>query len=141
MSNLSEAIAWATQLHESQTDKGGAPYILHVLRVMLACETEEQRIAAMLHDTVEDCGVAPGEITFRFGVHIRDAVVALTRRDEESYEAFVKRCGKNPIARRVKLADLADNMNTDRLPRPLTPADHRRQEKYHKASQYLETNS
>src|SRR3546814_3452405 len=57
LSLLDQAIILATRAHAGQIDKGGAPYILHPLRVMLGCQTEEQRIAAVLHDTYEDGGI------------------------------------------------------------------------------------
>ena len=55
MSTLERAIAIAATAHAGQTDKAGAPYILHPLRVMLRLTTEAERITAVLHDVVEDC--------------------------------------------------------------------------------------
>ena len=55
MSSLERAIAIAAEAHAGQTDKAGAPYILHPLRVMLRLATEEERITAVLHDLCEDC--------------------------------------------------------------------------------------
>jgi len=53
---LQQLIAIAAKAHEGQVDKAGAPYILHPLRVMLRLRTDEERIVAVLHDVVEDCG-------------------------------------------------------------------------------------
>lgn len=114
--NLNYAITLAAQAHAGQFDKGGSPYILHPLRVMLACKTEAERITAILHDTVEDCGIELGMLSEHFGGGVADAVDAMTRRQGETYEAFIDRCALNPIARVVKLADIADNMDVD-LPR------------------------
>ncbi len=55
MSNLQKAISIAVEAHKGQTDKGGSPYILHPLRVMMSLETEEEMIVGVLHDVVEDC--------------------------------------------------------------------------------------
>ena len=55
---LERAIAIAATAHTGQVDKGGAPYILHPLKVMLRMNTLEERIVAVLHDVVEDCGVS-----------------------------------------------------------------------------------
>lgn len=55
MSDLNRAIEIATLAHAGQVDKGGAPYIMHPIRVMLAMDTEEARIVAVLHDVLEDC--------------------------------------------------------------------------------------
>lgn len=138
---LSNAIMLAANVHYGQTDKGGAPYILHPLRVMLAGKTEAERIVGVLHDTVEDSAApswtrrnlsevcSPIEFT---------AIIALTRNNDESYADFIKRCGSLPLARRVKLNDLRDNLDTTRLPKPLTDDDWRRVVKYREAIAYLE---
>jgi len=53
--NLEKAIKIAVEAHMGQVDKGGNPYILHPLRVMLSLNSEEERIVGVLHDVVEDC--------------------------------------------------------------------------------------
>ena len=50
---LEKALILAAKAHTGQVDKGGAPYILHPIRVMLACEGEKEKIVALLHDTLE----------------------------------------------------------------------------------------
>jgi len=57
MATLERAIAIAAAAHAGQVDKAGQPYILHPLRVMLRVATEHERIAAVLHDVVEDTDV------------------------------------------------------------------------------------
>jgi ribosomal protein S18 acetylase RimI-like enzyme len=119
MTLLNDAIALAAQAHAGQVDKAGAPYILHPLRVMLAQETDEARIAAVLHDVVEDTGWTLAALAERgFPPAALAAVDALTRRAGESYDEFVVRAGADHIARRVKLADLCDNLDLRRLPNP-----------------------
>lgn len=112
---LEDAIILATQAHAGQRDKAGEPYILHPLRVMVSCKTEAQRIAAVLHDTVEDTGLEIRLIRKRFGQDIADAVDALTRRDGEAYADFVERCAGNDVAKWVKVADIRDNLCPERL--------------------------
>ncbi len=108
MSTLERAIAIAAEGHAGQTDKGGAPYILHPLRMMMSLSTLEERIVAVLHDVVEDCP----EWTFErlqgegFWVEILVALDSVTERDGEDYEDFVLRAAANPIGCRVKLADM-----------------------------------
>ncbi|MET0137553.1 MAG: HD domain-containing protein [Sphingobium sp.] len=114
--SLEDAIILACTAHRRQVDKGGAPYILHPLRVMLAVSGDERRIAAVLHDVVEDCGIDPATIADRFGDAVAQAVVALSRNEGEDYDAFVERCAGNPIARDVTRADIADNLDLSRLP-------------------------
>lgn len=133
MSTLERAIAIAAQAHAGQTDKAGAPYILHPLRMMLTLETEAERIVAVLHDVVEDTPVTLDDLRAeRFTDEILAALESVTRRDGEDYEAFVLRAGQNPIGRRVKLADLRDNSDISRIPAP-TEKDYGRLEKYRRA--------
>lgn len=135
------AIHVALYAHSGQRDKAGSPYILHPLRVMLAMDSEEAMIAAVLHDVVEDSAVTVADIRDTFGGTVADAVDALTRREGEDYTDFITRCGTNPLARRVKQADLHDNRDLSRLGREVTAADLSRDLKYSRAqSQLRETN-
>jgi hypothetical protein len=137
-SNLSLAIRIATEAHDGQEDKGGAPYILHPLRVMMAVRDPRERIAAVLHDVAEDCPEWPLERLQEqpFSGAVCDALDALTRRRGEDYWTFIDRCGADPIARVVKLADLKDNQDLSRIKRP-TEQDWDRMHKYAKASSIL----
>ena len=135
MSMLEQAIALATAAHSGEVDKAGAPYILHPLRVMLAMQSDKQRIVAVLHDVVEDCGVSLKWLRqMGFSKKVVRAVDALTRREDEKddYEAFVRRAARNRTARAVKLADLRDNLDISRIPHP-TAADRMRCLKYERA--------
>lgn len=137
---LDEAILLATSAHRGQVDKAGAPYILHPLRVMLSQTDDVRRIAAVLHDVVEDCGIAPDTIRDRFGDAVADAVVALTRREDEDYDAFIARCAADPIARDVKRADIADNLDLSRLS-TITDRDRDRAAKYRRALARLDASA
>lgn len=111
MSDLDMAIEVAVDAHRNQYDKNGQPYILHHLRVMLSQDDDVSRIVAVLHDVVEDSTtVGGGDILALFGGSIHEAVTALTRYEGESYEDFIVRAKANPIARRVKIADIKDNL-------------------------------
>lgn len=138
MTALCAAIRLASAVHENQVDKGHQPYILHPVRVMMQCRTDDERIVAVLHDVVEDSNgvITLAMINELFGPGIRDAVDAMTRRDGETYEQFISRCGKNRLARTVKKLDLIDNMDMSRL-QTITPDDKRRREKYAAALAYL----
>ena len=116
MPELEDAILLAVQAHRGQRDRVGQPYILHVFRVMLRMVTEEERTAAMLHDVVEDTSYTLDQLqALGYAPEIIHTVDCLTRREDETYEAFVERAGSDPMARRVKLADLEDNMDLRRL--------------------------
>ncbi|MBC3411350.1 MULTISPECIES: GTP pyrophosphokinase [Pseudomonas] len=139
MATLERAISVATRAHEGQVDKGGADYILHPLRVMARVHTPEQRIVAVLHDVLEDTSLTLSDLAREgFPLKILAALLALSRRHDESYEAFVVRLGVDPLAREVKLADLADNSDITRIARP-GPADLARLVRYQQASAYLQT--
>jgi len=137
MSSLKEAIALATRAHLGQIDKACSPYILHPLRVMQHMDSEEARMVAVLHDVVEDTSVTLEELrAMNFSQTVVAAVDSLTRRAEESYEAFIERVKLNPLARKVKLADLEDNMDLQRL-QHITDGDKQRWHRYAKASAAL----
>jgi (p)ppGpp synthase/HD superfamily hydrolase len=137
MSTLERAIALAATAHEGQLDKAGAPYILHVLRVMLRLQNPEERMAAVLHDIVEDCGWTLDRLRAEgFPEAVVTGVDAVTRREAESYEEFVLRAKAHPIGRRVKMADLEDNADLTRLPE-ITDRDRARLDKYHRAMEAL----
>lgn len=115
MSLLEEAIRICVEAHRGQVDRAGAPYSLHPLRMMFRVQTESEKIVALLHDVVEDTDWTLDALREAgFPAEVVDAVDALTRREEESYEEFVRRASADPLARRVKVADLEDNMDVRR---------------------------
>jgi len=130
---LEKAIRIAAAAHAGQLDKGGNPYILHPLRVMLAMTNDTDRICAVLHDVLEDSEVAPDDLRDEgFPEAIIDAVCSLTKRSGETYDDFIGRVLQNDTACRVKLADLVDNTDLARIPDP-SAEDVARIEKYQNA--------
>jgi (p)ppGpp synthase/HD superfamily hydrolase len=137
MKTIEDAIAIAAQVHKGQTDKAGAVYIMHPLRLMMKMETEAEMITAVLHDVVEDSDWTIEKLRDEgFSDEVLAAVESVTNREGESYDEFVKRASENSIGRRVKIADLEDNMNTFRLAE-LRPKDLDRLAKYHKSWRQL----
>ncbi len=137
MDMLFKAINLATNAHNGQKDKAGEPYILHPLRVMLQMKDEESRIVAVLHDTVEDTYITLDLLQHEgFNPDVIEAIDCMTRRYNEDYFDFVRRCSNNKIAKFVKLADLNDNMDLRRIKNP-TSTDYQRQNKYQKAVDIL----
>ena len=123
----------AAKGHMGQLDKGGHPYILHPVRVMLQCKTIEEKTVAMLHDLLEDTEITAEDLRKEaFPEEVIEAVLCLTKTDGEDYTEYIERICKNKLAARVKLADLMDNMDLNRLP-GLTPKDFQRLEKYLRA--------
>jgi (p)ppGpp synthase/HD superfamily hydrolase len=138
MATPERAIEIAAKAHAGQVDKAGQPYVLHPLRMMLAVTMPEARMAAVLHDIVEDTTVTLDELRAAgFPATVLEAVEALTKREGEDYEAFIRRVAPNPIAREVKLADLRDNSDLSRISEP-TERDRERIKKYSRAIAYLE---
>lgn len=130
MSTVERAIEIAASAHAGQTDKGGSPYILHPLRLMLAMTTDPERIAAVLHDVVEDTNVTIEQLVSEgFTSEVLDAVTALTKLPGETRHDAAVRAAVNSVARRVKLADNADNMDLTRITNP-TEKDYARIEEY-----------
>lgn len=121
MSILERAIEIAAKAHAGQVDKAGQPYILHPLRVMLRVSSEHERIAAVLHDVVEDTGVSLERLVAEgFPPEVIAAVDALTKRPGESRMEAAHRAAADKIGRKVKLADNADNMDLSRIQNPTT---------------------
>ena len=114
---LDRAVQIAVRAHEGQSDKYGAPYILHPFRVMMRVCTLAEKIVAMLHDTVEDGGVTLEDLRGEgFPGEVVEAVDRLSRRGGESYDAYMERASADPLAASVKMADLEDNMDLRRIP-------------------------
>ena len=121
---LEKAILLAVKAHTGQKDKADQPYILHPLRVMLNMDTENEMIAAVLHDVLEDTRLTADDLrTEGFSEEAIGAVQYLTKNDGEEYEAFIDRIQQNAIARKVKLADIEDNMNIRRFKSPESPTE------------------
>lgn len=125
--------------HTGQRDKAGKAYFLHPMRIAMRCKTDEERIVALLHDTIEDSDVTPEYLLdLGFSQEIVDAVLSVTKQDGESYEDFVSRAKKNPLGRTVKILDLEDNLNASRLD-SFSPEMADRYQKYLCALNFLQT--
>lgn len=138
MGTIEQAIEIAVIAHHGQVDKGGKAYIGHPLRVMSAMQTEEECIVAVLHDVLEDCPDDAWRVAEAgFSPAVLEALDALTKRPGEPYGDFMVRVVLNPLAKRVKIADMRDNMDLSRIPNP-TEKDHARVAKYAKYLAVLE---
>ena len=134
---LEKALQIAVKAHSGQIDKAGSAYIFHPIRVSNRCSTDDERIVALLHDTIEDTEVTAEYLLMEgFPRNIVDAILSVTRNEDESYDDFIKRSRLNPIGRQVKLHDLEDNMDITRL-NELTEKDIYRLNIYIKAYKYL----
>jgi len=152
--NLENAIKIAVEAHTGQVDKGGNPYILHPLRVMLSLNTEEQRIVSVLHDVVEDCAGWSWERLEAegFSEEIIQALKSVSKTPEEEakyrslpedqkldhYLQFIERAKANKIGRQVKAADIKDNLDISRIDE-ITQRDIHRLNRYKAALKLLNT--
>ncbi len=131
MNLIEQSLKIALEAHAGQKDKAGWPYVLHPIRMMLKMDSEIGMAAALLHDVLEDSNLT-AETLREEGIppEVVEAVLCLTRQENEPYEDFIERAAKNPIARKVKKADLEDNIDLLRL-REIKDRDIERMKKYH----------
>jgi hypothetical protein len=121
MSTLNRAIEIATKAHEGATDKNGASYINHVTRVMNMGQTDNEKIVGVLHDVIEDTNWTFEDLEKEgFSKEVIDALKCVTKTSEdEDYSEFIDRVKINPLAVKVKLNDLRDNLDVKRMPEVL----------------------
>jgi (p)ppGpp synthase/HD superfamily hydrolase len=130
---LEDAISLAVKAHRRRKDKGGAAYILHSLRVMLRMKTKDERIVAVLHDVVEDTKYTLEDLRKAgYFQKILRSLDYLTKRESEEYDQFIKRVKRNPLARKVKIVDIEDNLDLARIRKP-KKRDFKRIDKYRRA--------
>ena len=116
MTALESAKTIAHREHSNQSDKAGQPYIGHVSRVAArVSDDHDAETVAWLHDVVEDTSIELSDLGDEFAPHIVAAVDAITRRVGEAPADYYRRVRGNDLARRVKLADIADNSDPVRL--------------------------
>lgn len=132
---LAKAIQFAVEKHGEQRDKGGNTYIRHPLRVMEKMDSEDEMVVAVLHDVVEDTDATLEDLR-ALGLTFTQimAVDALTKKEGQTDEQYISEILKSHVARKVKIADIEDNMNLKRLKnrRELSEKDFVRLTKYAK---------
>ena len=130
MPTIEHAIEIAANAHAGQRDKAGQPYIFHPLRVMFRVDGEHEQMAAVLHDVVEDTAITIDDLAREgFPPEVLRAVEALTQLPGETRLEAAARAAADPVARKVKLADNAENMDLSRIPNP-TDKDYARCREY-----------
>ena len=104
------------EAHKEQLDKGAMPYVFHPFHLAEQMENEMEICVALLHDVVEDTDwTLEGLSAEGFPKEVTDALALLTHDSDVPYMDYVKEIKKNPIARKVKLADLAHNSDVNRI--------------------------
>ena len=134
-----KAMKLCFEAHKDQLDKSGMPYVFHPFHVAEQMTDEATTIVALLHDVVEDTDYTLEDIAAEgFGKDILEAVALMTHEDDIPYLDYVAKLKENPIARAVKLADLAHNSDLSRIGE-IDEETKRRLEKYKKAKDILES--
>ena len=111
-----KALALATEAHAGQKDKGGNPYLHHPIFIANQMATETEIIVALLHDVCEDSPTTLEDLAQAgFPAEVVTAIQAITKVSGEDYLAYLDRVKANPVATKVKLADLAHNSDQSRL--------------------------
>lgn len=144
---VEKAIQIAAAFHEGQKRWNGSPYILHPLRVMARMTTDDERIVAVLHDTLEDTELTVGALLGQgCPKHLVEAIEALTKpsgayvtnlEKDSAYLEYLVKVRANPLSRVVKIADIEDNLNLSDLGTPIREKDLRRVGKYIEALKFV----
>lgn len=131
-----KAMIIAYNSHRGQLDRAGVPYIYHPIHLAEQMDTEIECIAALLHDVVEDTEVSFEDLEKEFPIEVIDVLKLLTHDKSVDYMAYVANIKKNPIAKKIKIADIMHNSEEKRL-NEITEKDIKRREKYMKALEFL----
>ena len=134
--NTKKAINIAYNAHMGQIDKFGIPYIFHPMHLAEQMDTEEECIVAILHDVVEDTKITFNQLEKDFSGRVIEALKLLTHDKSVPYDDYIINLKDNPIAKKVKLADLKHNSDSSRLEH-ITTKDINRLEKYKNALNIL----
>ena len=111
----SRAMRLAYEAHHGQTDKNGIPYIFHPIHLAESMDDETSTCVALLHDTVEDTAVTLEDLAAQFPAEVVNAVRLLTHGEDVDYFDYVRAIKQDPIAVKVKLADLRHNGDPNRI--------------------------
>lgn len=130
---VARARTLALEAHAGQVDKAGHPYIGHVGRVAAAVRGDDEAEAvAWLHDVIEDCPAFAGQVQ-AFPAPLQDAVRLLSRTSAADADTYYARISADPLALKVKLADIADNADEARLASLDAATAERLRDKYRRA--------
>lgn len=111
-----KAMKLCYEAHKYQTDKSGIPYVFHPIHLAEQMDDEATTVTALLHDVVEDTAYTVKDLeALGFAPEVLEALALLTHADGVPYLEYVAAIKQNPIARTVKLADLAHNSDLTRL--------------------------
>ena len=136
---ISNAIELATRAHYGQVDKQGELYILHPLRVMMKFDDKDDRIIAVLHDAIEDSELELEDLDdYGFSDYVISIIDLLTKKEGQEYNEYLETIKENPVAKKIKLADIEDNISRlNGLYKIDRPTARRLERKYSEAKRFL----
>jgi len=138
---VNAALRFAFKAHEGQLDRSGIPYVNHPLHLAEQMDTEDETVVALLHDVIEDTDYTADDLrALGISEAAMEAILLLTHDDAVPYLDYVRNLKDNPLARKVKIADLHHNAQLSRLDE-VRPRDLERLEKYQAAREILEDDS
>ena len=109
-----KAMRIAYSAHQGQADYNGTPYIFHPIHLAEQMEDEISCCAALLHDVVEDTAVTMADLSWEFPEDVMAVLRLLTHEESVPYFDYVRKIKANPIAVKIKLADIAHNSDQTR---------------------------
>ena len=135
---VKKAALIAYNAHKDQSDKGGYPYIMHPIHIAEQMETEDETIAALLHDVIEDTDIGFDYLKKEgFSDTVINCLKILTKDPNEDYMDYIRKIKKKGgIALKIKKADMAHNMIAERISKKIQ-SDESRMEKYRAAFDIL----
>lgn len=145
MDLIRKALDIAITAHKGVVDKGGVEYVFHPITVALKCNTDDEKIVALLHDVIEDTPITFDDLRNEgFPEYIIEALDAITRRKPQEQKGvarwnYIKRCKANQIARVVKILDLEHNSDLTRIPNPTAEFKKRVLEEYSAEIEFLKS--
>lgn len=110
-----KALKISFNAHKDQLDKSGMPYVYHPFHLAEQMDDEYSTCVALLHDVVEDTDTTLDDLSRIFPKEVTDAIALMTHDDNVPYLDYVRTIKSNPIASKVKLADLKHNSDLTRL--------------------------
>ena len=131
-----KAMIIAYNAHNGQLDKSGVPYIYHPIHLAEQMDTETECIVALLHDVVEDTDITFEELEKDFPNEVIEILKLMTKDKNIDYMDYINKLKENPIARKVKIADLLHNSDETRLDE-VTLNDKKKKNKYKVALKLL----
>lgn len=137
LTDLKDAEKLVKKLFRDKKDKAGKPYVNHLLFVCKNVDTIQEKIVALLHDTLEDIdNITYEDLVFNFGTNVAQTVDILTKQKYIEYKDYIETIKGNYIATNVKIADLKNNIDLTRLDK-VDDEDFKRVEKYKEAYNFL----